>query len=225
MSVAEEQTAGGRRYRVLIVDDHPIVRQGLSQLIAQEPDLEVCGGAENASDALRELEAKRPDLVIVDISLKDSHGLDLIGRIKAIDERAKMLVWSMHDEKVYAQRALREGALGYVNKQEPTEVVIEAIRRVLRDDVFLSADMTDYVLRYGGRGHGSGQGPVSALTNRELQVFELIGMGKTTRHIADQLDVRPKTIEAHRENIKRKTGLKNSAELSRAAVLWVLESS
>jgi DNA-binding NarL/FixJ family response regulator len=219
----EIRVATGMR-RVLIVDDHPIVRQGLTQLIAQEPDLEVCGGAESATEAIQELERKSPDLVIVDISLKDSHGLDLIGRIKTIDNRVKMLVWSMHDEKVYAQRALKEGALGYVNKQEPTDVVIEAIRRVLQDEVFLSAEMTDYLMHHGGRGQASEETSVSLLTNRELQIFELIGKGMTTRQIACQLDVRPKTVEAHRENTKRKLGLNNSAELSRAAVLWVLES-
>ncbi len=219
----ETRVATGMR-RVLIVDDHPIVRQGLTQLIAREPDLEVCGGAESATDAIRELQRTSPHLVIVDISLKDSHGLDLIGRIKAIDARVKMLVWSMHDEKAYAQRALKEGALGYVNKQEPTGAVIEAIRRVLQDKVFLSAKMTDYLMHHGGRWEASETTSVSSLTNRELQIFELIGKGMATRQIAVQLDVRPKTVEAHRENTKRKLGLNNSAELSRAAVLWGLES-
>jgi DNA-binding NarL/FixJ family response regulator len=212
------------KHQILIVDDHPIVREGLAQLLTQEPDLQVCGGAESAADALRVVAERQPDLVVIDISLKESHGLDLIHRIRSTDENIKLLVWSMHDDKVYAERALRGGADGYVNKQERTEVVIAAIRRVLAGDIYLAPEVSEIIIQPLGSPQRGPESSISVLSNRELEVFEMIGRGMTTRLIARQLDVKPKTVEAHRENIKRKMRLKNSAELSRAAVLWVLES-
>jgi DNA-binding NarL/FixJ family response regulator len=191
-------------------------------LIANEPDIEVIGGAASVDEALEIVKAKHPDLVIIDISLKESHGLDLIGRMKERDEHARMLVWSMYDEKIYAERALRAGAMGYVNKQAPTEEVIKAIRRILAGDVYVSDGLSAFLLARGSKKLPR-EKSVAALSNRELQVFELIGQGMTTRQIARQLTVRPKTIEAHRENIKRKLHLNNSAELTRAAVLWFME--
>jgi DNA-binding NarL/FixJ family response regulator len=209
-------------YQVLVVDDHPIVRQGLMHLIANEPDIDVCGGAASVDEAIEIVKAKHPDLVIIDISLKESHGLDLIARIKELSEHVRMLVWSMYDEKVYAERALRAGAMGYVNKQAPTEDVIRAIRRILDGDVYVSDGLTAFLMSRGGKKLPR-EDSVAALSNRELQVFELIGQGMTTRQIARQISVRPKTVEAHRENIKRKLHLNNSAELTRAAVLWFME--
>jgi DNA-binding NarL/FixJ family response regulator len=212
------------KHRVLIVDDHPIVRQGLARLMEHEPDIEVCGGAQSVSEAIEQVEALRPDLVIVDISLKDSHGIELISQLKARDENAKLLVWSMFDEKVFAERALRAGAMGYVNKQESIETVVLALRQVLAGDVYLSRQMANYVARRIGRNNPLEQDPVERLSNRELEVFQMIGQGTTTRQIARRLSLSPKTIEAHRERIKAKLGLKNAAELSCRAVQWLLEN-
>jgi DNA-binding NarL/FixJ family response regulator len=222
MSNPQRLTLAGK-YRILIVDDHPVVRQGLMHMIAHEPDIEVCGEAESVTQAIQEVKARKPDLVIVDISLKDSHGLELIRHIKASDENVKMLVWSMYDEGVYAARALHAGAMGYVNKQAPTEDVVQAIRLIHRGEVYLSDELASLLLPRGGT-RTPQDDSMGVLSDRELQVFELIGQGMTTREIARQLDVRPKTVEAHRENIKRKLRLKNSAELNRAAVVWMLES-
>ena len=212
------------KYRVLVVDDHPIVRQGLARLIGRESDIEICEGADNVEDAMRQVKELRPDLVVVDMSLKGSHGIELIGQLKAYDGRIKTLVWSMFDEKVYAERALRAGAMGYVNKQEPIKTVIAAIRQVLLNDVYLSPSMTNRVLQRLGGGKSLDDDPVAALSNREIEVFRMVGQGMATHHIAQKLGVRPKTIEAHREKIKAKLNLKNAAELNCRAAQWALEN-
>ena len=214
---------GNGKKRILIVDDHPIVRQGLAQLIAHESDIEVCGDADSVADALREADSLRPDLVVVDISLKDSHGMELITQLKSSHQDTKMLVWSMFDEMVFAERVLRAGAMGYINKQESVENVVDAIRHVLRGEIYLSPRMTNHVLTRIGRGESIQQDPISGLTDRELEVFEMIGQGMTTQQIARHLGLSPKTIETHREKIKAKLDLRNAAELSRRAVQWVLE--
>ena len=210
--------------RILIVDDHPIVRKGLAQLLAHEPDMEVCNGAESVNEALELVRACQPDLVVVDISLRDSHGIDLIVEIKAAYPRVKMLVWSMFDEKVFAERALRAGASGYINKQESVERVVDAIRQVLAGEMYLSPRMTNLFLRRVGAGQALEEDPIGQLSNREIEVFEMIGKGLTTRLIARKLKLSPKTIESHREKIKAKLGLKNAAELARRAIQWVLEN-
>lgn len=210
--------------RVLIVDDHPVVRRGLAELISDEPDLEVCGEASDAPDALRQVETRRPDVVVVDISLQSGNGIELIQQIKERDERIKTLVSSMHDESLFAERALRAGAMGYINKQEPTEKVIDAIREVLSGQVYLSARMANRLLQSVVGGETLEQDPIGSLSNRELEVFELIGQGLTTKKIAGRLHLSPKTIETHREKIKTKLNLSNSTELSRRAVQWVLEN-
>ncbi len=219
---ATRQSRNGKR-RILIVDDHPIVRQGLAQLIAHESDIEVCGDADSVTDALREADSLRPDLVVVDISLKDSHGMELITRLRENHRETKMLVWSMFDEMVFAERVLRAGAMGYINKQESVEKVVDAIRHVLRGEIYLSPRMTNHVLARLGRGESVQQDPINGLTDRELEVFEMIGQGTTTQQIARKLGLSPKTIETHREKIKAKLNLRNAAELSRRAVQWVLE--
>jgi DNA-binding NarL/FixJ family response regulator len=224
MSSTPEAQTGRGKHRILIVDDHPIVRQGLSALIAHEPDLEVCGGAEDVEEALRLVEQTRPDLVVIDVSLKNSHGIDLITEIKARDERIKMLVWSMFDEKLFAERSLRAGAMGYVNKQESIDQVVDAIRQVLRGEVYLSSQMTSRLLHRIAGGAFLEQDPIQNLSDRELQVFEMIGRGMTTQQIARKLQLSPKTIETHREKIKTKLNLRNAAELGRHAVRWVLEN-
>jgi DNA-binding NarL/FixJ family response regulator len=214
-----------RKHRILVVDDHPIVRKGLAQLIAHEPDIETCGGTDNVADALKQVASLHPDLVIVDMSLKDSHGLELLVQIKTHFEDVRTLVWSMFDEKIYAERALRAGAMGYVNKQESIHQLIAAIRQVLGGEMYLSSQMTRTFLRRVSSGDVLDKDPVQTLSNRELEVFEMIGNAMTTQQIARKLNLSPKTIEAHREKIKSKLNLSNAAELNRRAVQWVLESS
>ena len=213
-----------KAFRILIVDDHPMVREGLIARISRHSDLEVCGEAADIPEALVQLKEAIPDLVIVDISLKAGSGIDLIKQIKAQHEGTKMLVASMYDESLYAERALRAGAMGYINKQEMAEKVILAIRRVLSGKMYLSPQMTDRILHRalgGGDAEGS---PVGSLSDRELEIFGLIGQGRTTREIAGELHLSIKTVETHRENIKAKLNVKNSAELGRHAVQWVLEN-
>ena len=212
--------------KVLIVDDHPIVREGLSALISTQSDLEVCGHAEGATEAIRILEAKKPEVVIVDISLQDSSGLDLIRQIRAREENICILVSSMYDESLYAERALRAGAMGYINKQEATRNILTAIRRVLTGKVFLSDRMSDRLLeRVVGSANSPDQSPVEALSDRELEVFSLIGNGLTTSEIAERLNLSVKTIETYRQRIKEKLALRNAADLARHASQWVLESA
>jgi DNA-binding NarL/FixJ family response regulator len=212
------------RARILIVDDHPLVRSGLRLLIDCEPDLAVCGEAANADEAMRLLETLKPDLLIVDLSLKESSGLELIKRVKSRNSDAKMLVSSMFEESLYAERVLNAGALGYVHKQEGMERVIEAIRCVLSGRVWLSTAMSDRMLRrMSVSQQPPSQSPVHALSDRELEVFEQIGRGRATKDIAKQLHLSIKTVETHREKIKAKLGLKSGSELNRAAVQWVLE--
>jgi DNA-binding NarL/FixJ family response regulator len=216
--------ADTHRARILIVDDHPLVRSGLKLLIDCEPDLAVCGEAASASEALRLLDNQKPDLLIVDLSLKDSSGLELIKRIKSRNSDVKMLVSSMFEEDLYAERVLSAGALGYVHKQEGMERVIEAIRCVLSGRVWLSTAMSDRMLRRMTASQPvAAESPVHALSDRELEVFEQIGRGKATKDIARQLHLSVKTVETHREKIKAKLGLKSAVELSRAAYQWVAE--
>ena len=223
MTANVQKQADIRKYKVLVVDDHPIVRKGLAQLIAHEPDLEMCGGSDNVTDALAQVQSLHPDLVVVDMSLKDSHGLELLAQIKARYDDVRTLVWSMFDEKIYAERALRAGAMGYVNKQESIDHLIDAIRQVLSGEMYLSSRMTRSFLRRVSCGDALEQDPIQTLSNRELEVFEMIGNAMTTQQIARKLNLSPKTVEAHREKIKSKLNLANAAELNRRAVQWVLE--
>ena len=224
MAITNKSFGTARRYKVLIVDDHPIVRRGLADLIAQEPDLEVCGEAADAAEALQQVEQDCPDVAVVDISLRSGHGLELIEQIKAKHDRVRMLVSSMHDELLFAERCLRAGAMGYIPKQEPTEKLIEAIRLVLRGQIYLTSRMANRLLHFVAGGKALDENPIRRLSNRELEVFEMIGQGLTTQQIAQKLQLSDKTIETHREKIKRKLNLKNSAELSRSAVQWVLQN-
>jgi DNA-binding NarL/FixJ family response regulator len=225
MKTMKRPLTESHRARILIVDDHPLVRSGLRLLIDCEPDLAVCGEAGDAAEALRLLETQKPDLLIVDLSLKDSSGLDLIKRIKGRNSTVKMLVSSMFEEGLYAERVLSAGALGYVHKQEGMDRVIEAIRCVLSGRVWLSAAMSDRMLRrMTAAPTPPTQSPVHTLSDRELEIFEMIGRGRSTKDIARQLHLSVKTVETHREKIKAKLGLKSAAELSRAAYLWVAEN-
>jgi DNA-binding NarL/FixJ family response regulator len=216
--------ADNPRSRILIVDDHPLVRSGLRLLIDCEHDLSVCGEAANADEAMRLLENHKPDLLIVDLSLKESSGLELIKRIKVRHPDTKMLVSSMFEESLYAERVLNAGALGYVHKQEGMERVIEAIRCVLSGRIWLSKSMNERMLRRMTVSQPvPSQSPVHTLSDRELEVFEMLGRGRATKDIAKQLHLSIKTVETHREKIKAKLGLQSAAELNRAAVQWVLE--
>jgi DNA-binding NarL/FixJ family response regulator len=221
----KRETGTQRKHTILVVDDHPIVRRGLSQLINQEPDLIVCGEAENAASALDFLKKSRPDLAIVDISLQGVDGIELIKTIKARYEGPPVLVVSMHDESLFAERALRVGARGYIMKQEAIEKMMEAIRKVLKGEIYVSEKVSARIVRRFIHGKEEGaDSPIEILSDRELEVFQLIGQGHATRQIAEELHVSVKTVESYRANIKEKLNLKNAAELVKHAVHWV-ESS
>lgn len=209
------------KYRILIVDDHPIVRQGLTEMINHQRDLAVCGAAEDAHRGLDLLQTTRPDLVIVDISLKGSNGLELLKNIRVRYPKTRVLVLSMHDEALYAVRALRAGAAGYIMKQEATHQVLAAIQRVLLGEIYLSERMEKRMMHQlvGGRSARTGS-PIEDLSDRELEVFGLIGQGHGTRQIAEELHLSVKTIESHRAHIKEKLNLKNATELVQHAIQW-----
>lgn len=209
--------------KVLIIDDHPLIRHGINQLIQQENDLVVCGEAEDCFDAIEVIEQTKPDIVILDITLKNSNGLDFITTIRKQFPTVAVLILSMHDETLYAERALRAGAQGYVMKQDSPEKLIEAIHRVLEGKVYLSEAMTARMLKKFASGMPLNElSPVDILSARELEVFRLIGKGTATRDIAAQLQVSVKTVDAHRANIKKKLDLKSGAELVQRAIKWVL---
>jgi DNA-binding NarL/FixJ family response regulator len=212
-----------RKHRVVLVDDHPLVRRGLAEVISREPDLETCGEAADMAEALREVEQTKPDLVVIDLTLKSGHGIELIEKLKSRDPQLKTLVSSMHDEMLFAERVLRAGAMGYVSKEEPPETLVRAIRQVLDGELYLSPRMTSRLLHRVAAGSQTPEDPVQSLSNRELEVYEMIGQGLTIQQIAVRLHLSPKTIETHREKIKQKLNLKSSTELNRRAVQWVLE--
>lgn len=214
--------------RILIVDDHPIFRKGVAMLLEHEQDMMICGEAETAAQALGLVEHQDFDLVLADISLKDINGIELVKSLKALKPHLPVLVLSMHDESLYAERALRAGARGYLMKQAPPDQVVCAIRQVLRGDLYLSAAANLLLLNtfVAGKAHeGSGKSSVETLSDRELEIFELLGMGRGTRMIAHDLRLSVKTIEAHRSHIKTKLGIRTAPELVRAAVEWVTRHS
>ncbi|QJW94987.1 response regulator transcription factor [Frigoriglobus tundricola] len=213
------------RTRVLVVDDHPVVRDGLAALLGTEPDLEVCGEAEDVPGALALLKAARPDVAIIDVSLKNGNGIDLVKRIRAHEHAVRVLVWSMYPEELYAERALRAGAQGYVHKGRSTKEILEALRAVLAGKVYLSGDQADRLLRrLVGGGAGAERAPVECLSDRELEAFGLMGQGRTTEQIAAAMHVSPKTVETYRARIKEKLGLDNITELIQRATRWVVEN-
>jgi len=208
--------------KILIVDDHPLVRSGLAQLIGDCPDLEVCAEAADMAEALKQIDSTDPDLAIIDLSLAGGSGLDLIEHIKSRNRNILMLVASMHDETLYAERVLAAGARGYINKQEAQENIIRAIRQVLNGKVYLSEAMTDRMLS-GMVDVRTQKRDISSLSNRELQVFELIGQGVPSSQIASQLNLSIKTIETHQAHIKRKLGLGSAHELNQRAIRWMMD--
>jgi DNA-binding NarL/FixJ family response regulator len=215
-----------KRARVLIVDDHPAVREALGLRIDRQADLEVCGETDDASEALRLVAETRPDVAVVDISLKTGNGIELIKRIKDRKHDVRMLVWSMHNESLYAERALRAGALGYINKDQATGQIIEAIRQVLAGKVYLSPRMAEQLLhRAVGAGRAALDGsPVDGLSNRELEVFRLIGQGVRTAEIAARLHLSVGTIWTYRDRIRQKLDLSDGVKLVHFATQWVLDN-
>lgn len=215
-----------KRARILVVDDHPAVREALVSRIDRQPDMEVCGEAADANEALQLATDARPDAAVVDITLKAGNGLDLIKRIKARKHNVRMLVWSMHSESLYAERALRAGALGYINKDQATTQIIEAIRQVLAGKVYLSPHMTEKLLHrtVGSRRAALDRSPVDILSDRELEVFRQIGQGVKTTEIAKRLHVTVGTIWTYRDRIREKLDLSDGTKLVHYATQWVLDN-
>jgi DNA-binding NarL/FixJ family response regulator len=216
-------TTQTKKCKVLLVDDHPIVRQGLALLIDREADLVVCGEADGAHSAFLAIATLQPDIVVLDISLSGPDGLDVLKEVRMKTASLPVLILSMHDESIYAERAMRAGANGYIMKQEATEKVLVAIRRILQGDVYLSDRLTNAMLQQYVRGASSGKkSPLVNLTDRELEVFRLIGEGHGTRQIADELHLSVKTIESYQAHIKEKLALRNARELLQHAIEWTV---
>ena len=216
-------TSPMKKCRVLLVDDHPIVRQGLALLIDREPDLAVCGEADGAHSVFHAITTLRPDLVVLDISLNGPDGLDVLKEIRMKTASLPVLILSMHDESIYAERAMRAGANGYIMKQEATEKVLVAIRRILQGEIYLSDRLTSAMLQQYMRGAvAPRKSPLVNLTDRELEVFRLIGEGRATRQIAEDLHLSVKTIESYQAHIKEKLALHSARELVQHAIEWTV---
>ncbi len=214
--------ADENKTNILIVDDHPIVRQGLAELVNHEDDLLVCGQAEDAHQAMKAVKELKPDMVIVDISLKETSGMELIKDINVHYPNLPVLALSMHDESLYAERALRAGAKGYIMKAEATERVIMAIRKILSGEIYVSDKMASKMMwKLVGSNIEINASPVERLSDRELEVFQLIGKGIGTRQISERLYLSIKTIETYRAHIKEKLNLADAAELLQYAIQWV----
>ena len=212
---------GKKRLRVLLVDDHPMVRERLAEIINREADLVVSGEAEDRQGAIKAILAHPPDLAIIDLKLKNSDGLELIKDIKTRWSKLRMLVVSMHDESLYAERVIHAGALGYITKQEATRRILEAIRTVLAGKVYVSAKVAGHLVsKLVSHGGHDSTNPAEALADRELQVFELIGDGHNMQGIARQLHIATKTVETYRARIKEKLNLKNGSDLLQLAISW-----
>jgi DNA-binding NarL/FixJ family response regulator len=207
---------------VFVIDDHPIVRDGLTQLINREPDLTVCGTAEDIYEALKAMQTLKPDIALADISLKGADGIELIKNLKIRMPALPVLVLSIHDESIYAPRALRAGARGFIMKQEATENVLLALRRVLSGEIYLSKRMANKMLQQFVGASGTAQKfSIDRLSDRELEVFRLIGQGHGTRRIAEELRLSVKTVESYREHIKEKMTLSDASELVQHAIQWL----
>jgi DNA-binding NarL/FixJ family response regulator len=210
--------------KVLIVDDHPVVREGLAMHLAMQPDLEVCGEADDLPAALALLESARPDVAIIDILLKNSNGIELIRRIKDCYDGVRILVWSMYPENLYAERALRAGAQGYLNKGQATHHVLDAVRAILQGRVYVSGELADELLKRAVGRKSEERSPIDRLSDRELEAFQHMGEGMTTESIAKRMHVSPKTVETFRSRIKEKLGISNVTELIQRAAQWVVDS-
>ena len=209
-----------RKNRVFLVDDHPLVREGLTNLINQQDDLAVCGEAEDSSGAVTGIAENEPDVALIDISLKNESGLELVKNLEARFPLVALIVLSMHDEALYAERALRAGAKGYVMKRETTKNVLAAIRRVLGGDVYVSERVVTAMAKRMGSSRKATAEPVERLSNRELEIFRLLGQGRTTTQIAEDLSLSLKTVQAYCAHAKEKFGVHSLGELLRAAIRW-----
>jgi DNA-binding NarL/FixJ family response regulator len=218
--VLERPIQAGKK-TVLVVDDHPLMRQGLALLINQQQDMQVCGEAEEAQAAMHAIAHLHPDIMILDISLTGPDGLELLKNIRTTNPDLPVLILSMHDEAIYAERALRARANGYIMKQEATEKVLIAVRRILNGDVYLSERMSNKMLQqYVGGAPSMIQSRIASLSDRELEVFRMIGEGRATREIADELHLSVKTVETYQAHIKEKLGLRSGRELIQHAIQW-----
>lgn len=216
----------GKPVRVMIADDHSLVRLGMIQLLSHEPDVEICGEAQSVAEALKVAGELQPDVLVVDLTFGDGTGIELIKQLRTRDRNVKIIVSTMHDESLFGERCFRAGASGFVNKEEASEKVIDAIRSVMAGKLYLSPRLADRVLnRALGGTEMRKTSALDSLTDRELEVFAMIGRGLTTRQIAEKLFLSHKTIESYRENIKSKLRLRNAAELNRHAVQWALEGA
>ena len=211
--------------RVLIIDDHPLLRQGIGKLIEAENDFTVCGEADEARKAVAALAECKPDVVVLDVSLKGASGIEALKNLKTHSPTTKVLIFSMHDEKVYAPRALRAGASGYLMKQESPEKVLTALRKIVRGETYLSDEMANRMLSQLAAGRTGIASPMETLSDRELEVFTLMGQGNSTREISEKLGLSIKTIESHRAHIKEKLNIQTATELLRSAVDWVRNES
>ena len=219
---AERKLSVKSKRTVFVIDDHPIVREGLTQLINREPDLTVCGTAEDIYEALKAMQTLKPDIALADISLKGSDGIELIKNLKIRMPALPVLVLSIHDESIYAPRALRAGARGFIMKQEATENVLLALRRVLSGEIYLSKRMANKMLQqFVGARSTAQKFSIDRLSDRELEVFRLIGQGHGTRRIAEELRLSVKTVESYREHIKEKLTLNDASELMQHAIQWL----
>jgi len=222
MSTSKTHSTSANQSRILLVDDHRMVLNGYTLMLDAEPDLAVCATATSAAEGLAAFEHERPDLVVTDLTLAGRGGLDLIKDIRALDPAARILVCSMHDETLYAERALRAGAKGYVMKDADGPTFLAAIRRVLSDQVYISERLASRVLdAFAGERPRGSSSPLKKLSDREFEVFRLFGEGKTAKEIAAQINLSPKTISVHRDHIKEKMGFATSAEMIREAVRYV----
>jgi DNA-binding NarL/FixJ family response regulator len=218
---ALDKKLSAEKKTVLVVDDHPLMRQGLSMLINQQQDMQVCAEAEEAQAAMQAVAQKRPDIMILDISLNGPDGLEVLKSIRAADPDLPVLILSMHDEAIYADRALRARANGYIMKQEATEKVLVALRRILNGEIYLSDRMSNKMLQqYIGGAPSMIQSRISSLSDRELEVFRLIGEGRATREIAEELHLSIKTVETYQAHIKEKLALRSGRELIQHAIQW-----
>jgi DNA-binding NarL/FixJ family response regulator len=213
-----------RTIRVLIVDDHALVREGLKALLMGQADMDVCGEAESAAQAMALIKQTLPHVAVVDLTLKDGNGLQLIKDIASRHGEVRVVVSSMHEEMVYAERALQAGAMAYVHKEESSHRILDAIRCVIEDRVFVSDQVSSRLLTQAARRPNAvGRSGVDLLTDRELQVFEMIGSGLTTRKIAEKLHLSPKTVDTHRQKIREKLNLGDAAALTHFATQWALD--
>ncbi len=226
---ANTPTRAGNKIKtqIVLVDDHPIVRKGIAELINSEPDLQVCGEASTMQEAMSLVTKLKPGLLIVDISLDGNNGVELMKNLSGRPGSPPILAYSMHDESIYAERCLRAGAKGYVMKHSSPEILLEAMRQVLKGKIYLSEPMSDRLLGKlvgAGTGTGPGTSPIDTLSDRELEVLQLLGKGQTTALIADSLCLSVKTVETYREHLKQKLNLANGQELLRYAIEWSLNS-